>query len=193
MSFTFRPTTLGWFTDPQSIRGHIGTRIPEFGMAARTSRSETASESVGGEVLGGAGGIGDSIGITVTQRMATTGTTPGAIRFTTEAITIEEEVSAALLPSCVAEDFAAAMLFTTTRAGPPNPSTEIPGLLEDMLNPAVKAASAPVPSAATTMADRKGVFRHAEAPASVAAEGLTGAVAGVGNRSFVMFLVDREI
>ena len=184
MSFTFRPMTLGRFTDPQSIRGLIGTRIPEFGMAARTSRSETASESVGGEDLGGAGGIGDSIGITVMQRMATTGTTRGAIRFSTEAIIIEEEASVALLPSCVAEDLAPAVLFTTARAEPPGPSTEIPGLPEDTRNPAVRAASARVPSAATIMADRKGAFRRAEAPVLVAAEGLTGAVTGIGNRRF---------
>jgi hypothetical protein len=129
--------------------------------------------------------------------MATTGTTLGAIRFTTEAITIEAEANAASLPSCVAEDLAAALLFTTARAEPPGPSTEIPGLLADMLNPAVRAASAPVPSAATTMVDRKGAFRHAEAPASVeaevpmgavAAEDLTGAVVvvvvDIGNRLF---------
>jgi hypothetical protein len=131
--------------------------------------------------------------------MATTGTTPGAIRFTTEAITIEEEASAALLPSCVGEYFAAAVLFTTARAEPSSPSTEIPGQLEDMLNPAVRAASAPVPSVATIMADRKGAFRRAEAPVLVAAKGLTGAaagftaaeaeglmgvVAGIGNRQF---------
>jgi len=201
MSCTFRPTTLGEFTDTQWPRGLIGTSIPESGLAARTSRSETATESAGGEVLGGAGGIGGSTGITITQLTATTGTTPGAIRFTTETITIDKEASVALLPSCVAEYFAAAVLFTTARAEPSSPSTEIPGLLEDMRNPAVRAASAPAPSAATTMADRKGAFRHAEAAVSVAeegftaveAEGLVGVVADIGNRSFVMFLVDREI
>jgi hypothetical protein len=135
------------------------------------------------------------------QLMATTGTTRGAIRFTTEAITIEEEASVVLHPSYVAEDLAAALLFTTARVEPPSPSMEIPGPPEDMLNPTVRAASARVPSAATTMADRKEAFRHVEAPASVAAadftaveaEGLTAAVAGIGNRIFVMFLVDCEI
>jgi hypothetical protein len=69
-----------------------------------------------------------------------------------------------------------------------------------MRNPAVKVASARAPSAAMNMADRKEVFRSAAAPASVAAEGFTaleegheGAVADIGNRRFVMFLVDREI
>jgi len=132
--------------------------------------------------------------------MATTGTTPGAIRFTTEAITIEEEASVALLPSCAAEGLAAALLFTTARAEPPSPSTEIPGPPEDMLNHTVRPASARVPSAATTTADRKGAFRHAEAPVWVAVEGPMGAmaegfmageaevlmraVAGIGNRQF---------
>src|ERR1700692_286900 len=81
-------------------------------------------------------------------------------------------------------------------------STEIPGRLEDTLNRAVRAAYAQVPSAATTMADRKGPFRHAEVPASVQAaedfmaveaEGFTGAVVVAGNRNSVMFPADREI
>ena len=73
-------------------------------------------------------------------------------------------------------------------------STETPRLLEAMQNPAVRAASARAPSATTTMADRKGAFRHAEAPASAAAEGrVAEAVADIDNRSFVRFLVHREI
>jgi len=51
------------------------------------------------------------------------------------------------------------------------------------------------------MADKKEAFRNAEAPASAEPEGftavepagLTGAVAGIGNRSFVTFLVDLEM
>ena len=97
----------------------------------------------------------------------------------------------ALLPTGVAEVFAAAVRFTTARAEPPSLSAEIPGLLEDMLNLAVRAASAPVPSAAITRVDVKEVFRHVEPPASVAAEGLTAVVVAVGNQSFVMLLVDR--
>ena len=102
-------------------------------------------------------------------------------------------------PASVAEVFAAAVRFTTARAERPGLSPEIPGLLEDMPNPAVRAASAPVPSAATTMADRYEVFRHAEPPASVVAEGstavvaegITAVVAAIDNRSFVMFPLDR--
>jgi hypothetical protein len=66
-------------------------------------------------------------------------------------------------------------------------------LLEDTLNLGVRAASARVPLATTTMAVRKGVFRHAEVPASVAEEGRVAAVGGIDNRSFVRFLVLREI
>jgi hypothetical protein len=48
---------------------------------------------------------------------------------------------------------------------------------------AVKAESIRTPSAATTMADRKGAFRHAEAPASgVAADSTAVVVEGIGNR-----------
>ena len=77
---------------------------------------------------------------------------------------------------------------------------------EDMPTHAVRAASAQVSSAVTDQADRPGAFRHAEAPASVAAESVVveesvvvgervvavagvAAVAGFVDRSFVMFLV----
>jgi hypothetical protein len=66
--------------------------------------------------------------------------------------------------------------------------------LEDMLNPAVRAASARAPSAATTMAEKPGAIRHAEAPASAGEEErVVEAVAGIDNRSFVGFLIHREI
>jgi hypothetical protein len=77
---------------------------------------------------------------------------------------------------------------------------EIPGLLEDTLNLAGRAASARAPSAATTMADKTEAFRNAVAPASVTAEDFrvvqaegfmaveaavaAVAVAGTGNRRF---------
>jgi hypothetical protein len=78
-----------------------------------------------------------------------------------------------------------------------------------MPNLAVRAASARVPSAATDKADRRGAFHHAEAPASLVAERVVAveehvavaervvaeervaAVAGVVDRSFVMFLVSK--
>jgi len=65
-------------------------------------------------------------------------------------------------------------------------------LLEDTLNLAVRAVSTRAPSATTTMAGRKGVFRHAEVPASEEEERVA-AVAGIDNRSFVRLLVLLEI
>ena len=63
----------------------------------------------------------------------------------------------------------------------PDLSVEIPGLLEDMRRRAGRAESARAPSAATTMAERKEVFRHAERPASVVAEGFAGVAEDGGN------------
>jgi hypothetical protein len=90
--------------------------------------------------------------------------------------------------------------ITNVPAQPPDPSTETARRLVGTLNPAVRAASARTPWAATTMADRKGAIRHAEAPASVAAEDFTVAevealMAGAagGDRNFAMFPVGREI
>jgi hypothetical protein len=97
-------------------------------------------------------------------------------------------------------------------------SVETTGLLEDTLNPTVRPGPARALLAATTMADRQGAFRHAEAPASVAegrvvvaegrvvvaegrvvvaegrvvaAEDLMVAVAGISNRGLAVFPVDR--
>jgi hypothetical protein len=57
-------TIHGLFMDIQSRCGRGGTRIPEYGLAARTCHSDSDSESVGSGVLAGAGIIGDAIGIT---------------------------------------------------------------------------------------------------------------------------------
>jgi hypothetical protein len=81
----------------------------------------------------------------------------------------------------------------TVPAQRPGPLKETITRPEDTLNPAVKAVRARAPSATTTMAGRKGVFRHAEVPASAAEEGRVAAVAGIDNRSFVGFLIHREI
>ena len=64
MSFTSPHMIRGWFTEIPSWRGRDGTRIPESGLAARISRSDSALELAGSAVLDGAGVIGDSIGIT---------------------------------------------------------------------------------------------------------------------------------
>lgn len=190
-------------------------------MAAHTSRSDPASESVSSAVLDGDGPIGDSIGVADTQYITTTGTTPGATPFTTEATFTEAEARVAEL-TAAAEQVALAStrvtdLLTGTSVGAAGPATvlvrrlglstetrRLPGV---MLHPGVRAASGLVPSAATTMADRRGPIRHAEARATVAeqrvaaeAEDLAVVVvaadltaAGAGNRSFVVFYADREI
>jgi len=146
--------------------------------------------------------------------MITIGTTPGATRFITGTTTTELEKRAANLAATTA-DLAATRAEIVPAAmkgtGPPVRTPAVPAglktvppqrpghlketttLLEDTLNLAVRAASARVPSATTTMAGRKGVFRHAEVPASAAEEGRVAAVAGIDNRSFVRFLVLREI
>jgi hypothetical protein len=97
--------------------------------------------------------------------------------------------------------------FTTILAQQPSRSTETSRRLADTLNLVARAASAPAPSAATTMADRQGAFRHTEARAwaaahvaavPVAEEGTVaegGMVVGEGitDRGFVMFLVVGKI
>lgn len=178
-------------------------------MAAHTSRSDSASELASSAVMDGAGLIGDSIGEVDTQCITTAGTTPGATRFIIGAISTEEQARAEALTVPAAElllaptqgtghptgPAAGAAESTTVPARRPGLSTETPRLLEDTPNPVVRAASARGPSAATTMADRQGAIRHAEAAASVVearvAAGADLAVAGVGNRSCVMVRVDR--
>src|SRR5208283_1184677 len=103
MWFTSRLITPGGSTDIPSWRGRDGTRIRESGLAARTSISESALESVGTAVLDGAGVIGDSIGITDTQCTTMPDTTPGAERFITGAISTEEQAGAAELTAVRAE------------------------------------------------------------------------------------------
>jgi hypothetical protein len=81
-------------------------------------------------------------------------------------------------------------------------SMETGGRREDSLNPAVRVACARAPSVASGMADRQGTFLFAEGPASVAEDFMAAVdftavedfmVAGVGNRSFVVFPVDRNL
>jgi hypothetical protein len=123
-------------------------------LAARISRSESASESVGSEVSDGDGVTGDSTGITTTQFITTASITPGAERFTTAAVLREEQASEAEL--------------STGRGLRPDLLKEIGKRLGDTLHQAARAACDRAPSAATAMADRKGATRHAEAPVWVA-------------------------
>jgi len=157
-------------------------------LAARTFRSEWATESASSEVLDGAGLIGDSIGVADSQHLTTTGTTPGATRFITVAASTELGARAADFPAVPAQR--------------PQLSTETARLLEDTLHPAVRKASARAPSAASKRADRQRAIRHGERPASVAekrvaavAEGehRVAEVVGIINQSFVMFSVDCKI
>jgi|SRR6266850_5576649 len=139
--------------------------------------------------------------------MITIGTTPGATRFITGTTTIEAESRAAELTATAARIVPAATKSVghpartpASEAAHPTVPAQRPALLkettkqvEDTPSPGVRAVRARVPSATTTMAGRKGVFRHAEMPTSAAEEGRVAAVAGIDNRSFVRFLVLREI
>jgi hypothetical protein len=175
-------------------------------LTARTSRSESASESASSEVLDGDGLIGDSIGVAISRLLGAEGTTPGAARFITGTPSTEVEARAAKFTTVPArraglsthEVEPRAAEFTTVPAQRRDHSTETRGLLEATLRPAVRAASAQAPSAASGRADRQEAFRHVEGPASVAGEFVAAveqraAVAGVGNRSFVIFLVACKI
>lgn len=151
-------------------------------MKARTSRSELVSESASSEASDGVGAIGDLIGITGTQFMTTTGTTPGAARFITGTTSTAAAVSEAEASTGPVEE--------------PDLSTATARLLEGMPNPTARAASAQEPSAATTAAERPGAFPHVEAPVSEAAEVSTeeaAVAAGVIDRRFLVFLLAREI
>src|SRR5580698_6924041 len=143
-----QPTIRGWFTDIPSWPGRDGIHTPESGLAVPTFHSESASESAGSAA--GAGIIGDSIGTTTSFSITTRHTTPTAELFITAAITTMAQSRTAM--------------FTTVPAQPPGLSTAIARQLEDTLNRAVRAVSAPALTAAMTMADRCGVTRPAEAP-----------------------------
>ena len=192
MWFMSRRIIRGWFTDIPSWRGRDGIRIPESGLAARISHSDSASESVGSAVLDGAGVIGDSTGITDTQCLAAAGTTRGAERFITEAVSTAAEAYAAELMVRAAELMAHA---ADSGRQPPGLSTETGRRLEDTLNPAVRAAHARAPSAAMSMADRPRAIRHAEAPAWVAEQRVAAAereVAVVAEREAAAGVIDRR-
>jgi hypothetical protein len=75
----------------------------------------------------------------------------------------------------------------TVPAQRPGLLKETTRLLGDTVNPAVRAVSARAPSAAITMAERLGAFRHAEVPASVVEERVA-AVAAIIDRRVFMFI-----
>ena len=169
MSYMYRHTIRGWFTDIRSWRGRDGIRTLGFGLAARISHSESASPSGGSEVLVGVGVIGDSTGITTTQGLTMAGITRGAEPFTTGAVLGEQD-----LPG--------------VRGQRPGLSRGIGRRLGDTPHHAARAGYARAPLAVTVMAARQGVIPRAEAAAWVAeahmAEGdLTAVVVDGGNRS----------
>jgi len=198
----------GWFTEAPSWRGPDGTRIPEYGLAARTSRSEWATELASSGVLDGAGLVGDSIGAADSRLLAAAGTTPGAPRFITGAASTGVGARGAEFPTAAAstEVEAQAADFPTVPAQRPELSTETGRRREATLHPAARKVSARAPSAPSRRADRQRAIRHGERPASaaeqrvaavavaeqnavaVAEEGMAAAeVVGIINQRFFVF------
>src|SRR6266852_4401215 len=176
--------------------GRDGTHIPASGMAVHIFPSGSVSESASSEVMDGAGVVGDSIGTTTTQFITTTGTTPIAERFITGTPSIAVEASVA--EGLTGPEEASAAEGSTgpvQRAGLSTETTRLPEVTRHLT---ARAASAPAPSAATTMADKPEAFLHAETPASAAVVDFTAAEhltvgAAIVNQSFVMLQVDFEI
>jgi hypothetical protein len=154
--------------------------------------------------MGGDGAIGDSIGITITQCSITTGITRVAGRFITAAIStgaagVTTPDAAELTPDVGETTAGGAGLITVRVLGRRGLSTGIDRQLGDTLHREARAGSIRVPSAATTMAGRRGAFRLAGARAwvvgltEVEAEVRTGAVAGAGNRRRSVFPVVERL
>lgn len=183
--------TRGWFTEDQFIHGPDGTRTLASGLAGRTSRSDSDLELAGSGALGGAGRIGDSTGAADTQSMVATATTPGVERSTTETISTVQDADL----TATADTEPTPVESTTIQGQSPDHSTEIARPREDMRNPtadraeiarlredtrnptADRAEFTREPSAATTVADRSGVFPRVATPASVVEASTEAAVA----------------
>lgn len=214
-----RLTTRGWLMESLSTHGPGGIHIPEFGLAARSCRGVEASASAGSEVIDGAGTTGDSTGVADMQCTAAAGTTLGATRFITAAISTGQEAHAGLTvcgaeldpmlipvtgPRTEISEHAAEL--ATVPAQRPGLSMEIPMPREDTRHPAVKEASDPAHLAATTTADRPAITPReaapvwarrmpAEDPAAVVevrTPVVAMAVAGTGNRSSYTLLSLQE-
>jgi hypothetical protein len=149
MSSTFPPITPGSFMDIPSWLGRDGIRIPESGLAVRSSPGASVSESAGSAALVGAGDTGDSIGVVDTQRLAVAGISRAAGRFTTVATSAEAESRAAEL--------------STTELGPGRSRVTVRRLV-DTLRLAERAAHARARSAATIMAASPEAIRRADEP-----------------------------
>ena len=191
----------GWFTGIRWRLGQDGTRIREFGSAARISLSVPDLVSASSVAMAGGGIDGDTTGITDMQFMTTTGTTHGATRFTTATLITEEELIAADLMADVPALTQGTGRATATSAGEAEnstgqanrrgPSMEARQRLEATLSLAVRVVLARAPSPATSMADRRGAIRHEEASAWVAED--LAVAAGIGNEGGSNFLEGRQI
>src|ERR1700689_3134695 len=172
---TFRPTIRGWFTAIPSSAGRGGIPIPESGLAARISPSESALVLAGSAVSAGDGGTGDSTGTTITCSTITDGTFPRAERFITATIFIAAELM--VWPRAAA---------ATTVTGRPGRSTAIATRPEAMLLRAVKVEFAPAPLATSTTADRPEASPPADSPASAAVRVAVADHAAVAARTAVV-------
>jgi len=150
-------------------------------MTVRSSPSEVASASDSIGATGGAGTTGVSIGMTTTRLSTMRGITREAGRFITAIDSIEAE-ALANRTSAANEGHSASV----TTAGTDAVSTTIPkehhslspvitGPLAAMASLTARAAFARALSAASVMAERNGVFRLAEALASVQEAAFTAA------------------
>src|SRR5882757_9403807 len=147
-----------------SLPGQDGIHTLASGTAAPISLSVLVSESASSAVMVGAGIIGgDSTGTTTMQSMITTATTRIAGPSTTAT------------PSIAVEATAAEASIGPAQA--PGLSTETIRLPEGTLNLTARAVSTRAPSAATTMADKREAFQHAEIRASAVVADFTAAVA----------------
>src|SRR5258708_68101 len=146
-----------------SLPGQDGIHTLASGTAAPISLSVLVSESASSAAMVGAGIIGgDSTGTTTTQSI------------TTNVIFLTAGPSITATPSTAA---AAIMAAASTGAVPAaGHSTVTARLPEDTRNPTARAVSTQAPSAATTMADKREAFQHAEIRASVAADSTAVAV-----------------
>src|SRR5580698_6162984 len=99
MRYTCLRMIRGSFTAIPWWRGRGGIHILASGLAVLTSRLDSGLESGGGAVSDGAGGIGDSTGITIMRGLTAGGTTRGAGRFITGAPTLVADLHGAVVSS----------------------------------------------------------------------------------------------
>ena len=184
--------------------GRAGIRILESGMAARTFRSEWASELASSGAMDGAGIIGDLIGTTAPWFTTTTGTTRKAGPSIT-GMSITVEGPADLVHPAEQQGTGPrrgtsrnAAMSTTTQGQRPSLSREIHTRHAGTLSLTDRATSSLGPSAAMTTGVSRGATRPEAAPAweeeaLMAAGDRTEAVAHhTTSLRFALFLRDRK-